>query len=145
MRSIDINRVSGARINLMESLEPEMDRVVDAWLIAEQSVEGTPEHDENSWAWDLVTDWRISGEGAENLWEFVQAAYTREMPSLTFAVLAAGPLEDLLADFGRDYIERIETLARKDPKFNELLGGVWKNAMSDEVWDRVQAIRNKVW
>ena len=39
----------------------------------------------------------------------------------------------------------IEELARKDPKFNYLLGGVWRNAMTDEVWQRLQAIRNHVW
>ena len=61
------------------------------------------------------------------------------------AVLAAGPLEDLLAKRGEDFIDRVEELARKDPKFNDLLGGVWRNTMTDEVWQRVQAIRNHVW
>ena len=67
------------------------------------------------------------------------------MPNLTFAILAAGALEDLLADHGPDYIDRVEDTARKDPKFNRLLGGVWKNSITDDVWHRVQAIRNEVW
>jgi len=62
-----------------------------------------------------------------------------------FRHLAAGPLEDLLAAHGSKLIERIETEARKSPTFNLLLGGVWQNAMTPEVWGRVQAARLKVW
>ena len=29
---------------------------------------------------------------------------------------------------------------RKDPAFAEVLGGVWKNSMSDAIWDRLQAV-----
>jgi hypothetical protein len=43
------------------------------------------------------------------------------------------------------FIERVEELARQDPNFNSLLGGVWQNTMTDEVWKRVQAARKEVW
>lgn len=36
-------------------------------------------------------------------------------------------------------------LAKEDERFNYLLGGVWQNTMSDEVWKRVQAARREVW
>ena len=59
--------------------------------------------------------------------------------------IAAGPLEDLLAAHGSTLIERIEIEARRNPAFNLLLGGVWQNTMSSEVWSRIQAARLKVW
>jgi hypothetical protein len=55
-------------------------------------------------------------------------------------VLSAGPLENLLALHGEGFIDRVESEAQRDPSFAKLLGGVWKNRMSDEVWQRVQAV-----
>ena len=63
----------------------------------------------------------------------------------TFSNLAAGPLEDLLSDHGEEVIDRIETEARKNPDFNLLLGGVWQGGMSEQIWERVQRARLKVW
>jgi hypothetical protein len=42
-------------------------------------------------------------------------------------------------------IDRVEELARKNPRFNYLLGGVWKNMMTDDIWFRVEKARLKVW
>ena len=54
-------------------------------------------------------------------------------------VLAAGPLEDYIAKLGETVIEQVESRATTDPKFRTLLGGVWRNNMSEDVWRRVQA------
>lgn len=59
--------------------------------------------------------------------------------------LAAGPLEDLIAYHGSALIDRIELEARRNPNFNLLLGGVWQNDATPEVWKRVEAARLKVW
>lgn len=93
---------------------------------------------------DVIFDLTFD-EDHEALWSFVLAAYPKEMSGRVFAVLAAGPLEDLLAKFGPLYIDRIEALARQDRRFNDLLGGVWKNSMTDEVWERVTKARNTIW
>jgi hypothetical protein len=63
----------------------------------------------------------------------------------TFQNLAAGPLEDLLGSHGAELIEQVEVEARRNPSFNLLLGGVWQNEISNEVWARIQAARLKVW
>ena len=124
--------------------EAELDEIVTAWIAAEQSKSGSPEHERNWWAVSAVIDWALEGDG-DRLWQFVLNAYKRDLPDQVIGALAAGPLEDLLAKRGVDFIDRIEELARKDPKFNHLLGGVWRNSMTDEVWQRVQLIRNHVW
>jgi len=54
------------------------------------------------------------------------------------ANLAAGPLEDLLAHNGEDVIDEVERLARIDAEFRKCLTGVWQNAMSHELFARVQ-------
>jgi hypothetical protein len=52
--------------------------------------------------------------------------------------LAAGPLEDLLADHGERFIERVETLARQAPRFRSLAQMVWRNSISGPVWARLR-------
>lgn len=76
----------------------------------------------------------------DELWEFVRQVYRRDLSQEVISILAAGPLEDILAMKGEEYIDQIELLAKNDPKFSYILGGVWKNAMANEVWSRVQAV-----
>jgi hypothetical protein len=54
--------------------------------------------------------------------------------------LSAGVIEDLLSRNGTEMIPLVEAEARSDPSFAKLLGGVWKNKMTDEVWSRLQAV-----
>ena len=124
--------------------DAELNELVTAWIAVEQSERGSPEHEANWWAVEQILDWMLEGEG-DRLWSFILETYKRDLSDDVLAVLAAGPLEDLLAKCGPEYIDRVEELARKDPKFNEVLGGVWKSSITDEVWQRVKAIRNKVW
>ena len=124
--------------------ETELNRIVDAWIAAEYAEERSPERESNPWAIEQVLDWSLERRG-EHLWRFILAVYRRDLSDKAVAVLAAGPVEDLLAKQGPEFIDRVEELARKDPKFNYLLGGVWQNMMSAEIWQRVQAARHHVW
>ena len=122
----------------------ELEKIVTAWITAFQVERGSAEYEANWWAISEVLEWAVDDK-ADRLWPFLLEAYKRDLPHKVIANLAAGPLEDLLAKRGEDFIDRVEELARRDPKFNYLLGGVWRNTMTDEVWQRVQAIRNHVW
>jgi hypothetical protein len=54
-------------------------------------------------------------------------------------LLGAGPLEDFLNECGTEYIEVIEQLAAKNPRFRKVLKGVWQTARMDpDVWNRVE-------
>jgi hypothetical protein len=119
---------------------PNLENLVDSWIAEWESEDGTSGSESKS----AVSELHLDGEH-KTLWEFVCAAYKKDMSPRVFSILAAGPLEDLLANFGVVYIDRVEALARQDPKFNELLGGVWKNSIEDEVWDRVIHVRNRLW
>lgn len=124
--------------------EIELNRIVDAWIAGQEAEDGTPECGANGWATTQVMDWVLEGE-AELLWRFILLTYKRNISDRVVAILAAGPLEDLLAKHGPKFIDRIEQSAREDERFNWLLGGVWRNEMADEVWGRVQAARKQTW
>lgn len=124
--------------------EAEWDTLIAAWIEYEESDPRRSDDDTRRWAADAVNTWRYD-QNHEALWEFIIKTFERKMSDRAFSILAAGALEDLLADFGNLYIDRVEEHARKNPRFNYLLGGVWKNAMKDDVWSRVQKARLNTW
>lgn len=100
-------------------------------------VPGNEDEDGQYWTWEAT---RVLTDRYPDLaLAFIKGAVTRPMPEVVRGVLAAGPLEDLLAKHGPSIIEDIERLAPADPLFRETLGGVWQSDMTPEVWARVQA------
>ena len=98
---------------------------------------------DTNWAIDEIVE--IGYKRPAELLPIVLAVLERTSDMDVLAVLAAGPLEDYLVKCGDAEIERIEALAASDDKFKNLLAGVWKNAMSNAVWDRVCACRGEPW
>ena len=80
-----------------------------------------------------------------DLWEVILAVVHRTDDMDVLGILAAGPLENFLVDCGDKAIERVEALAAADHKFKHLLGGVWRNSMSDDLWRRICACRGDPW
>ncbi|AXK71231.1 hypothetical protein DWG18_02300 [Lysobacter sp. TY2-98] len=82
---------------------------------------------------------------AEELWEFVLVVLGKAPNDRVLSCLAAGPLEDLIAYDGKYFIDRIELMARQNPAFKDLLGGVWRNQSPEEIWSRVEKCRGAAW
>jgi hypothetical protein len=86
--------------------------------------------------------------GSENLspedtWQVILAVLSLGPSDEVIGILAAGPLEDLIQEHGPGFVERIETEARRNPVFRQLLGGVWRSS-SPDIWARVEKARNGV-
>ncbi len=124
--------------------DSEWESLINAWIAAPRTENGTPDSDPRWWAISAVIMFP-KNKNHEELWQFVIRRFEREMSDKAFGSLAAGPLEDLLGFFGELYIDRIEELARKNPRFNYLLGGVWQHLSSDDVWARVEKVRLNEW
>ena len=84
-------------------------------------------------------------EAPEATWQAIVALSRQALTDQQIAVLAAGPLEDLLAYHGPAFIDRVEKEARVHRAFRHLLGGVWRSSIAEPVWRRVQAIRGPAW
>jgi hypothetical protein len=84
--------------------------------------------------WDLIQC------EPEDAWRVIGAIRQMDGSDSVLANLAAGPVESLLAKHGDSFIDRIETLARRDPQFRKLLGAVWRNRISEKVWARMKAV-----
>jgi hypothetical protein len=57
------------------------------------------------------------------------------------ALVAAGPLEELLVAHGLHVIDRVEEQAARNGRFRRALSGVWRREIGDEVWGRVVKAR----
>jgi hypothetical protein len=82
----------------------------------------------------------------EIAWEAILEILVRNPSDEDLSLLAAGPLEDLIASHGAQFIDRVEQQALVNPKFADLLGGVWQQGMPAEIWSRVEKARGgKIW
>ena len=102
---------------------------------------------------DLISDWfagdslmfDAATEEPEQAWLAILGILQRDLSQDQLADLAAGPLETLLSWHAPAFISRVEVEAAKNPRFNKLLGGVWKQDMPDEIWQRIVRARKEVW
>src|SRR5208282_1055134 len=99
------------------------DDVVRAYLL-EWTGRGGVSH---SWASPELDD--LVRDEPERAWRII-LVLSEQSPDEEFeSILAAGPIENLLVEHGPAFIERVEQRATTDPKFNHVLGGVWKSEM----------------
>jgi hypothetical protein len=107
---------------------------------------------------ELVSKW-LSGEDhtmadaiippladPEAAWQAVLRIMQHNLSEEQISLLAAGPVEDLLTWHAAQFIDRIEAEAQRSPTFAHVLGGVWRQDMPQQIWDRIESARGgKVW
>ena len=119
------------------------DALVESWIALHKSEHASPEYQRYFWAFNLLCDLVNTKPAAA--WEIILEILRRDQSDRIYENLSAGPLEDLLANHGPEFIAKVEARALVDPAFRELLGGVWRNAIRQDVWDRLEAARGETW
>ncbi len=125
--------------------------------LAERWLSEWRQTDRSAWSVEEWQEWTLDGNsesdvssavvalsfsaGPSQQWQFILSALDLAESDGELSLIAAGPMEDLLAQNGEKCIDRVEEEAARNPTFAQMLTGVWKNAMTDEVWERVQAIK----
>jgi hypothetical protein len=115
----------------------DLNQLADAWIGYWSAEKGSHIRETLAWSTDL---YELEYHAAEELWKLILLIHEKNQSDKIQEVLSAGPVEDLLVKHGDAFIERVELKARSDPKFAKLLGGVWKNRMSDANWSRLQTV-----
>jgi hypothetical protein len=103
--------------------------------------EHSKEYDDLFWVFGEVAE--LCTSSPREAWDFIVAVWSADQSPVIAENLSAGPLEDLLAMHGDVVIGWIEARVKEDPAFAFLLGGVWRNEISEAVWSRVLAIRDR--
>ncbi len=105
--------------------------LVDAYLL-----HYTTRDESLQWAFGELLD--ITGSDPERAWLLTLALIERAPDVESLGYVAAGPLEDLLYARGEQFIDRVEDLARRNPKFRQALSSVYNESEQEgDVADRV--------
>jgi hypothetical protein len=122
------------------------DNLAEAWIrlhhIPKESRQSS-QYDELFWSWEKLTE--MCDSAPETAWDVIQEILGRDHSDQILASIGAGPFEDLMSSHGAQFIDRVEKCARTHPAFKRMLGVVWKNSISDDVWIRIQAIAPPSW
>jgi len=117
----------------------ELSTLADGWIryhLAPRKSQKEP----LAWAADTHD---LEHQDPETLWLLILAILHKDSSMWIKAVLAAGPVENLLVQFGPQFIDRVELTARRDPAFAHMLGGIWRSGMTEDVWNRLQRVCRK--
>jgi hypothetical protein len=99
------------------------------------------ESDQRSEAdWEVVFAVQDLGSQPEELWRFIVIAEPICRSNAAFGMLGTGPLEDLIAENGPAFIDRLEAMARDNRRFAKLFAHVWIDAGEDALTQRYLAL-----
>lgn len=125
-------------------MDPSSSLLLSSWLAFQYEARrerGSAKYEELFWAFEAIDD--LCHSSPDEAWDFILAAWNADQSPVIAENLSAGPLEDLLVMHGDKVIARVEAKAKEDSTFAFLLGGVWRNEITEAVWSRVLAIRNR--
>lgn len=114
-------------------------RLLEAYLAYARDLCRDRRNDKDYWAVDALRE--LITEDAESAWHVVQELVRRAEDDSMLAFIAAGPLEDLLAEQGPLLIDRIGDSARENAPLRRALSGVWgENRIDPAVLERLRVI-----
>ena len=99
---------------------PERDALIEAYF---RHAAAGPEEEDDFWAWEAVSD-AAQLASADEIWPFL-LDLVRRAPDALLGNVAAGPLEHAIREHGSALVDRAETEAASDPRFQRALGGIW--------------------
>jgi hypothetical protein len=94
-------------------------------------------HVSTAWASPEMHDLVL--EDPERAWRIIVGLSAQKLNPEVAAVVAAGPLENMLGLYGAEIIDRVELLAKSSLEFNHLLALVWQSEIDDVLWKRILA------
>lgn len=111
---------------------------------AEFYLSGDTQHedcDENQWVWDLM--YHLCQQAPLIALDCVVSSIRQPLTQFQASCVAAGALEDIIADHGSVVIERVEALSQASARFRYVLSGVWPRGQDPEgdIWKRVLQAR----
>jgi hypothetical protein len=121
----------------------QIDEIAAVWSLLQHLPQASDEYERTFWVHMRLGE--LVQDDPESAWVVIHAIRNVDGSDLVLANLAAGPLEELLVFHGEEFIDRVEALAQQDQQFKKVLGAVWKNNISDAVWDRVKAVAGPTW
>jgi hypothetical protein len=137
----DTSAFPGERMIFMDSAM--QNQLMRAWIALQKSPHDSEDYHRLFWAHEKI--WELGQDSPRECLSVILAILQHDPSDKIVENLAAGPLEDLLSAHGDELIDEIELQAKRNDNFRRLLGGVWQNAISDDVWERLKAVAGSRW
>jgi len=137
-RMPDDNRQSVVGLELMPREDEKDEDLANAFVARRKAEYKSEEWNALFWTHERMN--YLAKHLPHKAWRVILLIWSMDQSIETMQCLSAGEIENLLSRNGAEMIPLIEVEARRDPSVARLLGGVWKNRMTDEVWSRLQAV-----
>ena len=118
---------------------PSEAQLIEGWIELQYRFAKREAADDLIWAHAVLDE--ICNQAPAECLRLILRILERDPSDFIAGNLAAGPLEDLLCRHGPEVIDSVESEATSVPRFRDLLGGVWRNVIREDIWDRLQALR----
>jgi hypothetical protein len=123
--------------------QAEVHDIASTWIKFTLSARYSESYEATFWAFKRLNE--LISDVPHDAWQVINAIRHFDQSDKIAANLEAGPLEDLLVKHGDEFIGIYEELGKNDEQFRMLLGGVWQNEMSDQIWQRLKAVAGPSW
>jgi hypothetical protein len=117
--------------------------MAESWVLMHHAKEGSSAYTENFWAFDALSN--LCDNSPEQCLAVINKIILIDASDVVLSNLAAGPVEDLLVKHGEQVISSVIQLAKKSTDWEKMLGAVWKNDISDHVWQQLKSVANSSW
>jgi hypothetical protein len=117
----------------LEAIPLDRERLMQEYIAYGDAPDG-----QENWGWASDRLFSILKGAPELAWTLIMEMIERAPSDMSLGFLAASPLEDLLADYGPAFIDRVEQRALENRKFRRAVGMLRRLGMTDAVWTRVQ-------
>lgn len=111
-------------------------KLIQSWIEFQRTQDSNLE-----WSNDDFID--LANEEPEVAWECILGVIETEHTDETLSSLAEGPMEDILAEHGSQFIDRIESTAKENIVFARLIKHVWVEGISSQVQNKIRTIQSK--
>jgi hypothetical protein len=116
-----------------------LDKIVDGKLVLTEDIP-----DETDWVDGRIYSIIIRDRSFDLIVEFINQVLERRSTEEVMDNLAAGPVETMLFHGQEVALNLIVEEAQRNRLFKQMLGGVWKNNLPDELWERFLQARDEL-
>lgn len=134
------NRTSS---NLKWAINLEINKLAKDWVSLQYSTVDQRRNDPLFWAYQKLDT--LCNDAPLEALEVIVEILSIDSSDHILSNVGAGPMEDLLSRNGAQVIKEVESVSRTNDAIRKALGGVWRDSIDADVWDKVQGFADRIW
>ncbi|WP_036171088.1 DUF6869 domain-containing protein [Massilia sp. 9096] len=111
----------------------ELKNLAETWCRLYQGKSSIQEREADFWSFEVLSS--LCRDNPDLAWKVIVQIYANRPDETVLSNLATGPLEDLFVYQGDLALPWVDKYCANEANFVKVLQMVWRNAMSDDVWN----------